>query len=210
MRGKGPSLLRLALWPRITPACAGKSLIVWSGRIGRRDHPRVCGEKASAVPPVGTEMGSPPRVRGKACHSRRYWQSAGITPACAGKSLAVKLDSVDNGDHPRVCGEKHMTPNRTSGDIGSLPRVRGKVQQRRKLYSNLGITPACAGKSGSAVAVITHHEDHPRVCGEKHSLGRNRDVPGGSPPRVRGKVFFVPQIQVVARITPACAGKRQM
>ena len=30
--------------PGITPACAGNSQCALSGNIGRRDHPRVCGE----------------------------------------------------------------------------------------------------------------------------------------------------------------------
>ncbi len=51
---------------RITPACAGKRApAVPSGR-GRRDHPRMCGEKPLPQPdkvPGGT---SPPHVRGKA------------------------------------------------------------------------------------------------------------------------------------------------
>ena len=49
---------------RITPACAGNS----SGAICRRnfyrDHPRVCGEQAVAVPFSREPPGSPPRVRG--------------------------------------------------------------------------------------------------------------------------------------------------
>ena len=31
--------------------------------------------------------------------------------------------------------------------------------------------------------------DHPRVCGEKKSIGQDALLEAGSPPRVRGKVF---------------------
>ena len=48
MRGKAvhKGLYRPAL--RITPACAGKSSIVPSSVLRRRDHPRLCGEKRAA------------------------------------------------------------------------------------------------------------------------------------------------------------------
>ena len=53
----------------ITPACAGKSLHKSTGLILARDHPRVCGEKSSAVVSPCPAVGSPPRVRGKAACS---------------------------------------------------------------------------------------------------------------------------------------------
>ena len=30
----------------------------------------------------------------------------GITPACAGKSIAAAISDAAAGDHPRMCGEK--------------------------------------------------------------------------------------------------------
>ena len=33
----------------------------------------------------------------------------------------------------------------------------------------IGITPACAGKSLVIGRIACEHEDHPRMCGEKHS-----------------------------------------
>ena len=71
-----------------------------------------------------------------------------------------------------------------------------------------GITPACAGKSLSAEIQGLEAEDHPRVCGEKHSFSRPNREPLGSPPRVRGKVLFQAVQNPVIGITPACAGKR--
>ena len=45
MRGKVMSLGANTFGSRITPAYAGKSLTGSSGITGRKDHPRVCGEK---------------------------------------------------------------------------------------------------------------------------------------------------------------------
>ena len=50
VRGKGPAGQRPLLDTRITPACAGKSVIrrVRAGCVG--DHPRMCGEKTKKIP----------------------------------------------------------------------------------------------------------------------------------------------------------------
>ena len=71
---------------RITPACAGKSAWRHIGTPDRRDHPRVCGEKARAVRQAHPLPGSPPRVRGKDYLYERRNGLGRITPACAGKS----------------------------------------------------------------------------------------------------------------------------
>ncbi len=50
----------------ITPACAGKRGSFDFIGIFVKDHPRVCGEKKSKIPEKSVQIGSPPRVRGKA------------------------------------------------------------------------------------------------------------------------------------------------
>ena len=50
--------------------------------------------------------------------------------------------------------------------------------------------------------------DHPRVCGEKDSWHYADYYTKGSPPRVRGKVFYSFLLPSSSGITPACAGKR--
>ena len=45
--------------------------------------------------------------------------------------------------------------------------MRGKVQTGIKYGKKVRITPACAGKSTSALKDFSGAEDHPRVCGEK-------------------------------------------
>ena len=92
-----------------------------------------------------------------------------------------------------------------------------------------GITPACAGKSSSSIAIATSQPgspphvrgkasnlrfcrqcegDHPRMCGEKRPGGHRAGVVQGSPPHVRGKVHDQEIYARLAGITPACAGKR--
>ena len=49
----------------ITPACAGKRCSPVIRQTKKRDHPRVCGEKAVATILWYSWIGSPPRMRGK-------------------------------------------------------------------------------------------------------------------------------------------------
>ena len=58
--------LVLALLPRITPACAGKSDQIGAAALGGEDHPRLCGEKLEYLEQLHRSLGSPPLVRGKA------------------------------------------------------------------------------------------------------------------------------------------------
>ena len=45
VRGRGSFATHSGCARRITPACAGKSLILASSGEMRRDHPRMCGEE---------------------------------------------------------------------------------------------------------------------------------------------------------------------
>ncbi len=131
---------------RITPACAGKRRQVRKRRMPEQDHPRVCGEKMSICLYQPQGKGSPPRVRGKGLiFSGRFLMNR-ITPACAGKRVFHMDSGTVKKDHPRVCGEKRLILCRDFAQIGSPPRVRGKVLQVLFIHAVARITPACAGK----------------------------------------------------------------
>ena len=147
----------------------------------------MCGEKYSGGDKDAWLIGSPPRVRGKAGIGRAEIPVPGITPACAGKSSGCSSTLPQNGDHPRVCGEKASEKSRVPSLVGSPPRVRGKASRRASRNLSRRITPACAGKSPDEVLTATMLWDHPRVCGEKRKLLRRALYHAGSPPRVRGK-----------------------
>ena len=85
--------------------------------------------------------------------------------------------------------------------------MRGKPAKIEPGRALVGITPACAGKTGFLVVAAHGSKDHPRVCGENKCNGKlpYRDL--GSPPRVRGKLDEKPYGEFKFRITPACAGK---
>ena len=70
---------------RITPAGAGKTLILPTRSCAEKDHPRRCGENGIICTLARKKTGSPPQVRGK----HRHAAARARTPR----------------DHPRRCGE---------------------------------------------------------------------------------------------------------
>ena len=85
--------------------------------------------------------------------------------------------------------------------------MRGKVLRVLLAFVRDRITPAYAGKSLIPVFFGGRFEDHPRLCGEKHSTLVIRSRRLGSPPPMRGKDEFDMDEVDDARITPAYAGK---
>ena len=209
MRGKGNFHVVTHTKVGITPACAGKREIDQYLGITEEDHPRVCGEKCSALYFMPRRIGSPPRMRGKAVLCRLPSCHVGITPAYAGKRCRSPAFRSMPWDHPRVCGEKCPPGKFFFMTVGSPPRVRGKVQLRNGKQTSRGITPAYAGKRWTVAGTVAARWDHPRVCGEKASLMLASDAELGSPPRMRGKVREIKTGKSRRGITPAYAGKRR-
>ena len=69
------------------------------------------------------------------------------------------------------------------------------------------ITPAHAGKSIWDYKSDVFNRDHPRTCGEKKFLRKQRAKVQGSPPHMRGKEETEENVLQKERITPAHAGK---
>ena len=125
-RGKDPAHQRGRHRPGITPAWAGKRAILAGRKAQVEDHPRVGGEK---IPVEQNEVGiggSPPRGRGKAFLFGDFDIQRRITPAWAGKSEGTDCARAENGDHPRVGGEKLAARRCSASILGSPPRGRGK------------------------------------------------------------------------------------
>ena len=176
VRGKAAVRGWLRATEGITPACAGKSQTTRRVFPVLRDHPRVCGEKRRDRLDYYVPQGSPPRVRGKVASGVSERFTAGITPACAGKSDELHVRHIAGEDHPRVCGEKDMQEIKATTEEGSPPRVRGKVQELHPQGLGRGITPACAGKSWSFLnAARTSPWITPACAGKRlkksHSIG---------------------------------------
>ena len=85
MRGKGVHAEPSAAVIGITPAYAGKRLLLPVGSRLLEDHPRLCGEKLLCFYFPALRQGSPPPMRGKVLFLHILAGHLGITPAYAGK-----------------------------------------------------------------------------------------------------------------------------
>ena len=171
MRGKVPIFADPIEWDRITPAHAGKSSQPTIFSRCQRDHPRACGEKAPPSQIGHTNAGSPPRMRGKVNDKKIIQIFNRITPAHAGKRAESPARGESTRDHPRACGEKTKSAPAAPKRRGSPPRMRGKVRVVPRRRERHRITPAYAGKSDGFSLCPRLAGDHPRVCGEKHTVG---------------------------------------
>ena len=175
--------------------------------LSSRDHPCVCGEKDLQTCSSRPCRGSPLRMRGKVAGVHVDMESAGITPAYAGKSWTDFLATYFLKDHPCVCGEKISGIVVAQEWKGSPLRMRGKDCDSAALRASSRITPAYAGKRNDAQSCWRRSEDHPCVCGEKSPKLVYASNILGSPLRMRGKVIFSSSCVYAPRITPAYAGK---
>ena len=71
------------------------------------------------------------------------------------------------------------------------------------------ITPAHAGKTLHTPQAESKLTDHPRACGENMITIEYEFRKGGSPPRMRGKLYALQSRGENRGITPACAGKAE-
>ena len=77
----------------------------------KRDHPRLCGEKAAGYRTRNGNPGSPPPMRGKAVWFELLAQIKRITPAYAGKSLPdPELPDSQQGSPPPMRGKVEYLP----------------------------------------------------------------------------------------------------
>ena len=172
---------------RLIPACAGKTQSRGSRSAVHWAHPRVCGENGEGCIMVAFPLGSSPRVRGKPIQAAAGAISAGLIPACAGKTPTGSVAPSVAWAHPRVCGENLEWLEGVTDMPGSSPRVRGKRKPSLAGYGSLGLIPACAGKTIDADSTLPESKAHPRVCGENSRHACVTHHLTGSSPRVRGK-----------------------
>ncbi len=93
---------------------------------------------------------------------------------------------------------------------GITPACAGKSCPFCRNWSSCWDHPPCAGKSPCSYQAQALPRDHPRVCGEKARCTAGIFPVSGSPSRVRGKENVDTYKRRHSRITPACAGKRQL
>ena len=117
-----------------------------------------------------------------------WWRTERITPACAGKTLPWSSSWRTRWDHPRMRGEDLTYLNSGSAVRGSPPHARGRPRPAEMPPVDLGITPACAGKTTDYHGAGWAVSDHPRMRGEDIDVEAHGDRDVGSPPHARGRL----------------------
>ena len=109
MRGAPQDLARPLRVLGIIPAYAGSTVRLHERSRGVEDHPRVCGEHRFGVPLPSGDGGSSPRMRGAPHVAVERARAYRIIPAYAGSTSNMVSQILDDWDHPRVCGEHHVS-----------------------------------------------------------------------------------------------------
>ena len=192
---------------RLIPACAGKTFSAQEFGPCQSAHPRVCGENWPARVSVSLAKGSSSRVRGKLTGELIHRRSAGLIPACAGKTNRIASLVSNLPAHPRVYGENGIRRGKPTSPPGSSPRVRGKGLDGLQVDAADGPIPACAGKTSASRPRTARLPAHPRMCGENDEFANIGAIPSGSSPHVRGKPSRPLGRGHSVGLIPACAGK---
>ena len=130
----------------------------------------------------------------------------GIIPAYAGNTKDYREHAPHVWDHPRVCGEHHMTSIMVHLNWGSSPRMRGTPTNNNTSFIVAGIIPAYAGNTCEERRRCGQDRDHPRVCGEHDVCNSGLAVNQGSSPRMRGTLTAEQWLDMHRGIIPAYAG----
>ena len=171
----------------LIPACAGKTSTRGPRHPRRWAHPRMRGENTSTPQPINSGLGSSPHARGKRGGAAGVGVSAGLIPACAGKTPSSDEESATSRAHPRIRGENARVHAHAVFCLGSSPHARGKP---------LGSSSICVCSRA-----------HPRMRGENRHSRLVRVSRLGSSPHARGKRLSCTLNTVLRRLIPACAGK---
>ena len=174
----------------LIPAHAGKTCAAHHPRPHRRAHPRSRGENGRAGLGELSRRGSSPLTRGKHRRAAEWSCEWGLIPAHAGKTLHLRVLTVEYGAHPRSRGENHGEPPPGWPVTGSSPLTRGKRSLEWHAFLNCGLIPAHAGKTSSPAARQRTYPAHPRSRGENHFARKPFTARRGSSPLTRGKRRF--------------------
>ena len=129
--------------------------------------------------------GSPPLVRERLSASRPFVNCSRITPARAGKTSNLEVQTEVFEDHPRSCGKDYIKADARRVAWGSPPLVRERLTLLNQRRAQRRITPARAGKTSHKSLSQSATGDHPRSCGKDLQRSIHRPYFSGSPPLVR-------------------------
>ncbi len=148
VRGKPVHGAAAAQHDRTIPARAGKTLFITSEPDADTDHPRACGENATARASAASFFPDHPRACGEnGRYVERDGSGNGPSPRVRGKPAFGKAATDDYRTIPARAGKTASTYSIKVESYGPSPRVRGKRHQLGANHGVLRTIPARAGKT---------------------------------------------------------------
>ena len=165
MRGTLAASKSYSAAARIIPAHAGNTAFRAFRSGLSEDHPRTCGEHATANITALIPAGSSPHMRG--------------TPIGG-----ISIEPEQN--HPRTCGEHEGLTLHDASELESSPHMRGTLNYYCHSLPLFRIIPAHAGNTWTEDLEDAEDRNHPRTCGEHRVTAVTGGIAKESSPHMRG------------------------
>ncbi len=145
-----PSLSRNAgVCPRLTPACAGTTVVGLTRGSVEWAHPRLRGDHSPSGTTNPVALGSSPPARGPPVHENVISKLWGLIPACAGTTSPTMKDTFPLWAHPRLRGDHFLDVFGQLPSRGSSPPARGPLVTPSGISREIRLIPACAGTTST-------------------------------------------------------------
>ena len=151
-------------------------------------------------------VGSSPHARGTLHQVVAHLVMLRFIPACAGNAPPPRPARPSTTVHPRMRGERMVSPNIVVSPTGSSPHARGTRPALSGSILCCRFIPACAGNASRQAGARARQPVHPRMRGERRLAARNGAKTTGSSPHARGTPMGSPTGTITGRFIPACAG----
>ena len=198
-----PALSRLG---RFIPACAGNAVRHHYNRCRQAVHPRMRGERITALAVPAGPVGSSPHARGTLETVAGDVDRMRFIPACAGNAMTTAYDPRNRAVHPRMRGERQALALQPKPITGSSPHARGTPSPYTTPTATHRFIPACAGNARARTAHAGGVTVHPRMRGERCTYCQHALAHAGSSPHARGTPARPGRPSGPCRFIPACAG----
>ena len=171
------------------------------------EDPRLRGEDGGPVGDPDAVLGRPPPARGGPAFDGGPLGGERKTPACAGRTRGAACCRRRWPEDPRLRGEDSAQSSNPIGGWGRPPPARGGLKMDWRCRSNLGKTPACAGRTTFPANSSKPNAEDPRLRGEDPPRLTAAQIASGRPPPARGGQALHEHPAALQRKTPACAGR---
>ena len=115
-------------------------------------HPRMRGERLRMASSSRGTPGSSPHARGTLRGVDFEVAQERFIPACAGNAEGAASGAAPPPVHPRMRGERYVSPFAAVGVYGSSPHARGTRITTQASSGRVRFIPACAGNASSLLA----------------------------------------------------------